>query len=111
VLQVSEGLSVKVVAEAGLPLNYANGEFSSLSFHTYPDGAACFPTEDGGWIYASNSEDDIGGVGAIKFDSQGRVVNYKMILNGTSTNCSGKLRLIASFVIILFLRNRNESIS
>eukprot|EP00978_Attheya_sp_CCMP212_P039897 scaffold212008_cov56-Attheya_sp.AAC.3 len=49
---------------------YTNGEFSLVSFRTYPDRAACFPTQDGGWIYASNSEDDIGGVGAIKFDSK-----------------------------------------
>jgi hypothetical protein len=101
---------VKVVAEAGLSVNYANGEFSSVTFHTYPDGAACFPTQDGGWIYASNSEDDIGGVGAIKFDSQGRAVNYKTILNGTSTNCSGKLRLPHFIIIVLFLHDTNKSI-
>jgi len=88
-LQVSEGLSVKMVAEAGQSVNYANGDVSSVSFHRRPDGAACIPTEDGGWIYVSNSEVGSGGVGAIKFDSQGRIVNYKRILDGTSTNCSG----------------------
>eukprot|EP00978_Attheya_sp_CCMP212_P030539 scaffold112662_cov42-Attheya_sp.AAC.1 len=88
-LQVSEGLSVTVVAEAERSVTYSNGDVSSVSFHRRPDGAACIPTENGGWIYVSNSEVGSGGVGAIKFDSRGRVVNYKRILDGTSTNCSG----------------------
>jgi len=43
------------------------------------------------WIYVSNSEisNGDGGVGAITFDSQGNVINYDMLLEGTSRNCGG----------------------
>jgi hypothetical protein len=100
------------VAEAGQSVNYVNGQVSSDFFHKRPDGAACIPTEDGGWIYVSNSEHNRGGVGAIKFDSQGRVVNYKRILNGTSTNCSGKLVNASSpLVMDIFHIDRHEFIS
>ncbi len=41
------------------------------------------------WIYVSNSEDDIGGVGAITFNSSGDVIDYQTIMTNTSTNCGG----------------------
>ena len=61
-------------------------------WHPYPDGAATFPTPDGGWIYVSNSEvgyPNQGGAGALRFDAQGRVVDAYSILDGTTANCSG----------------------
>ncbi|CAJ1959630.1 unnamed protein product [Cylindrotheca closterium] len=67
-------------------------------FHFKPDGAAAYlwPENDDyngkGWVYVSNSEvwdQGDGGVGAIYFDDQGRVVDYKMLINGTTANCSG----------------------
>ena len=58
-----------------------------------PDGAmtTSLPEDDGGWVYVSNSElpDGAGGVGAIYFDRDGTVVDYKMLLTNTSMNCSG----------------------
>jgi hypothetical protein len=54
-------------------------------------GGAVFEDKDtGGWIYVSNSESSSdGGVGAITFDSQGRIIGYKRILTGTQRNCGG----------------------
>mmetsp|Transcript_20750 Transcript_20750/g.50998 ORF Transcript_20750/g.50998 Transcript_20750/m.50998 type:complete len:1043 (+) Transcript_20750:29-3157(+) len=71
---------------------------SDEKFHFKPDGAAAYlwPENDHyngkGWIYVGNAEvwdRGDGGVGAIYFDDQGRVVDYKMLLNGTTANCSG----------------------
>eukprot|EP00814_Leptocylindrus_danicus_P014774 CAMPEP_0116040200 /NCGR_PEP_ID=MMETSP0321-20121206/24192_1 /TAXON_ID=163516 /ORGANISM="Leptocylindrus danicus var. danicus, Strain B650" /LENGTH=179 /DNA_ID=CAMNT_0003519919 /DNA_START=150 /DNA_END=689 /DNA_ORIENTATION=+ len=68
------------------------GGKSITKFHSNPDGGAVFvDSKDGGWIYVSNSEkgNGRGGVGAIRFDENGDVIDYKMILQGTSDNCSG----------------------
>ena len=63
---------------------------SGYTWHVFPDGGACFPADEG-WIYASNSEvgDDGGGVGALRFDGDGQVVDAYRILARTSTNCAG----------------------
>ncbi len=63
---------------------------TGYDWHVFPDGGACFPTDDG-WIYASNSEvgDDGGGAGAVRFDGDGEVVDAYRILRETSTNCAG----------------------
>jgi secreted PhoX family phosphatase len=37
----------------------------------------------------SNAEETSGGVGAIKFNSNGQVINYEIILENTSQNCGG----------------------
>jgi hypothetical protein len=62
-------------------------------FHDEPDGAAVFEwPETGGWIYVSNSEVKTkggGGVSAIYFDKDGKVVDYQHLLTGTTNNCSG----------------------
>jgi secreted PhoX family phosphatase len=52
---------------------------------------ATFPTDKGGWIYVSNSEiaDDFGGVGALRFDVFGNIVDSYSILENTSRNCAG----------------------
>jgi uncharacterized protein len=59
--------------------------------HTFPDGGATFPTAGGGWVYVSNSEVPVplGGVGAIRFAADGRIVNAYRILDGTGSNCAG----------------------
>lgn len=106
-LLLSEGLLVRLVAESGKPVAYfpdggnANGRAlipveSTDPFHILPDGAATFPdTREwnlGGWIYVSNSESkekNEGGVGAITFDRDGRVIDYRMVLTNTTMNCSG----------------------
>ena len=40
---------------------------SGYTWHRASDGAAAFPTDDGGWILVSNSEELRGGVGALRF--------------------------------------------
>ena len=83
-IQLPAGFSSRVVAIPGkrvVPKGYV--------WHPYPDGAACFATAVGGWIYVSNSERNPGGVGTLVFDPTGKVVGGKRILNGTRRNCSG----------------------
>jgi uncharacterized protein len=60
-------------------------------WHSFPDGGATFPTGDGGWVYANNSEVAAGkgGVGALRFDARGQVVQAYPILTGTTMNCAG----------------------
>jgi len=48
-----------------------------------------FATDDGGWIYCSNSEDTPGGVGAVRFDREGTVVNAYRIADNQRNNCAG----------------------
>jgi hypothetical protein len=93
---LSTGLSARIIATAGKFVSYANGQTSWVRFHTRPDFGSTFPDPNtfntGGWIYTSNSESkDVGtgGVGAITFDRNGNVVDYKMLLRGTTVNCGG----------------------
>jgi secreted PhoX family phosphatase len=58
-------------------------------WHSKPDGGACFATSEGGWVYASNSEELPGGASAIRFDGNGNIVDAYRILSGTLANCSG----------------------
>jgi Malectin domain/Bacterial protein of unknown function (DUF839) len=102
-LRLSVGLAVKVIVKSGRPVQYLDGTNSTDTFHRNPDAAATFPDVDplnqGGWIYVSNSEVykeknekkvmNKGGVGAIKFDKYGNVINYTRLLNGTTANCGG----------------------
>lgn len=91
-LHLSHGLEAKVIARAGVTVEYADGSRSTEKFHEWPDGAAVFEDkETGGWIYVSNSEIEFGGggVGAIRFDADGNVINYRMLLTGTERNCNG----------------------
>ena len=74
-LLLSRGLSVRQIAQAGMPVAYTSSEssasFSNLTFHTQPDGAAVFPLDGGGWVYLSNDEQEKfgrGGVYAVVFD-------------------------------------------
>ncbi|HYD47960.1 MAG TPA: alkaline phosphatase PhoX [Terriglobales bacterium] len=61
-----------------------------FNWHLAPDGGATYPTDDGGWIYVSNSEVPIqGGVNAVRFDADGNLVDFYPILTGTSINCAG----------------------
>ena len=58
-------------------------------WHPRPDGGATFPTDDGGWIYVSNSEVRDGRVGAVRFDRSGAIVGAYSILEGSTINCAG----------------------
>lgn len=83
-LRLPEGFSSRLVAEGGREV-----PGTGYTWHHAPDGAATFPTGDGGWILASNSEVDRGGVSALRFDRRGEPVDAYRILSGTSQNCSG----------------------
>ncbi len=73
----------RIVARSG-------SKVGSYVWHPAPDGGACFRTGDGGWVYVSNSEVvSGGGVGAVRFDSEGRVLGGRRLLSGTSSNCAG----------------------
>ncbi len=83
---VPAGFSVRPVARHGTPPAVG----SLYPWHIFPDGGACFPRDNGGWIYTSNSEvPGFGGAGALVFDPDGSVVDAYSILSGTSSNCAG----------------------
>ena len=91
---LSKGLDCKIIAKTGKNVKFtgkSNGAVSDNTFHARPDFGATFPTEDGGWVYVSNSEVDNkkGGVGAIYFNKMAEVIDYKMLLKKTSMNCGG----------------------
>jgi hypothetical protein len=86
-LRLPPGFSGRVVARTGS----APVATSGYLWHAWPDGGATFETEDGGWIYVSNSElgPGAGGVGALRFDAAGNVIDAYPILAGTARNCAG----------------------
>jgi len=97
-IQVSAGLSVRVIAQEGQRVPYANGGQSSSSYHANTDAAGIIPLDaenptEGGYAYVVNSEkgDGDGGVYGIYFDKDGNVVEYKSLLTGTTDNCGGGL--------------------
>jgi len=86
-LRLPEGFTSRVVARSGLEVGS-----SGYVWHNAPDGAAVFLTDDGGWIYVSNSETVStvgGGAGAVRFASNGDIVDAYRILGGTNINCAG----------------------
>ncbi|GAB2674447.1 PhoX family protein [Saccharopolyspora gloriosae] len=59
------------------------------TWHSAPDGGACFADGDG-WIYVSNSEVPLtGGASALKFNGAAEITDAYPILSGTTQNCSG----------------------
>ena len=86
-ISVPAGFSVRNVARQGRPPLLGAGYL----WHIFPDGGATFATEDGGWIYTSNSEFPLGagGCGAIRFAADGTIVDAYSILSNTSSNCAG----------------------
>ncbi len=85
-LALPEGFTARVVGRAGEVVGA-----SAYSWHAAPDGGATFATDDGGWVYVSNSEVGAGdaGVGAVRFDADGEIVDAYRILDGTARNCAG----------------------
>ena len=84
-LRLPEGFTSRVVARSG-QRPYSG---SPYLWHTFPDGGAVYAQPDGGWIYACNSEFLPGGVGALRFDSNGEIVDAYSILYGSLLNCAG----------------------
>lgn len=89
-LLLPEGFTSRVLATAGEPV-----EGTDYAWPAFPDGAATFATDDGGWIYVCNSEvtplfaEDQGGVSAVRFDAEGTVTDAYRILEGSTSNCAG----------------------
>ncbi len=88
-LRLPPGFKSRVVARSSTTVL----DTASYIWHNAPDGGACFATDDGGWIYVSNSEvkiiDGGGGVGAVRFNASGDIVDAYAILTGTDNNCAG----------------------
>ena len=84
-LRLPEGFTGRVVARSRQRV-----AGTGYDWHDYPDGGATFPTADGGWIYASNSEvDEHGGVGCLRFAPDGNIADAYRVLGNTSRNCAG----------------------
>ena len=86
-IRLPVALRSRIVARSGeLPI-----PGGSYVWHGAPDGGAVFAAADGGWIYVSNSErlNGAGGVGALRFSSDGSLVEAYPILEGSSMNCAG----------------------
>lgn len=90
-LRFPQGFSARVVARAGESLG-----LQGHRWHAFPDGGATFATVGGGWIYVSNSEVPsipqlgvAGGVGALSFDAEGRLLDAYPLIEGSQINCSG----------------------
>jgi hypothetical protein len=95
-LLLSQGLDARLIANSDQPVGYTDGSESNILFHGRPDAGATFRDDrlhnQGGWVYVSNSEMETrgeGGVGALTFDKNGNLLEYKMILEETVKNCGG----------------------
>lgn len=86
-LLLPEGFTSRVLARSDEEV-----EGTGYTWPVFPDGAATFPIEAGGWYLAINSEDPVegeGGVSAIAFDAEGEVTDAYRILSDTTMNCAG----------------------
>jgi secreted PhoX family phosphatase len=84
-LLLPEGFEARVLVRAYQPVGP-----TGYVWRQWPDGAATFPADGGGWVYVSNSEvPGIGGVDAMRFGPDGTVELAYPILTGTSINCAG----------------------
>jgi len=86
-IKLPAGFKSRIVARTGeAPIASSN-----YIWHAAPDGGATFPTNDGGWIYVSNSEikKNKGGVGALRFNSKAELIDAYRILDKTMNNCAG----------------------
>jgi hypothetical protein len=85
-LRLPEGFTSRVVAKTGT----APAPNGNYLWHRAPDGGATFRRDDGGWVYVSNAElASGGGVGALRFDREGRVIDAYPVLENTRMNCAG----------------------
>ncbi|MCE9666473.1 PhoX family protein [Myxococcus stipitatus] len=84
-VRLPAGFASRIVARSGQVV-----AGTGYTWHSAPDGGACFALSDGGWVYASNSEvSSGGGAGALRFDGGGAVVDAYRILSSTRSNCAG----------------------
>ena len=86
-IRLPAGFISNVIAISGEKVGTTDYEW-----HKSPDGGACFPTNEGGWIYVSNCEEwspFCGGASAVEFNASGEIVEARKILSGTRFNCAG----------------------
>lgn len=85
-LRLPAGFTSRLIAIAGQQV-----AGTGFVWHRVPDGGACAPRPDGGWVYISNGEKDKGGggVSAIAFDRSGAIIDAYSLLSGTTRSCSG----------------------
>lgn len=86
-LRLPVGFTSRIVARSGMPVGDTD-----YVWHNAPDGGAVFTTDDGGYIYVSNSETAAGlgaGVSAIRFSAEGEIADAYRLLEGTNLNCAG----------------------
>lgn len=85
-IRVPPGFIPRIIARSGERLTPE----SYYRWHAAPDGGGCFAAHDSGWIYVSNSElTPGGGVSALCFAADGRIIDSYSILAGSRHNCSG----------------------
>ncbi len=87
-VRLPRGFSIREVARTG----QRPTPTSDYIWHEDPDGGATFATDDGGWVYVSNAEVSApgrGGVGALRFDAEGQLIDAYPICSGTTNNCAG----------------------
>ncbi|GAB2612202.1 DUF839 domain-containing protein [Streptomyces capparidis] len=83
-IQLPNGFTSRVIARSGQQV-----PGTSYTWHSAPDGGACY-ADGSGWIYVSNSEVLLtGGVSAVRFAADGTVTGAYRPLSGTSLNCAG----------------------
>jgi uncharacterized protein len=86
-IQLPAGFVSRVIARTGQTVSA-----TAYTWHTAPDGGACFVRPGGGWTYVSNAEAAAaagGGASAVQFDATGSIVDAYRILGGTTRNCAG----------------------
>lgn len=85
-IEVPRNFRPRIVARSRYPSTSA----ADYEWHPAPDGGGCFATDDGGWIYVSNSENHLeSGAGALRFAADGAIVDSYPVLTGTRHNCAG----------------------
>jgi secreted PhoX family phosphatase len=86
-IMLPAGFQSRIVARSGQSAVTS----SAYRWHASPDGGACFGTDDGGWIYVSNAEENSGrgGVGALRFNANAELIDSYPICQNTSRNCAG----------------------
>lgn len=88
-VRLPAGFTSKIVATTDSEVIRGDGIGSGYTWHVDPDGGACYPTSDAGWIYVSNSEETPGGAGAIRFDKDANILDAYSICENTRNNCAG----------------------
>ncbi len=85
-LRIPAGFTSRIVATTGRKVGS-----TAYTWHSWPDGGACFEFPGGRHAYVSNSEiaGGGGGVGAVVFNAVGEIVDAYSICSGTSRNCAG----------------------